>query len=162
MDPGWQVIYDDLFLGFPVRDITDEKDSLLYTSCTELPDGTLAPSRFEPILARIDDHYNRVLALFDVALDKIATSSPTIASGPSNPPTQSVFTSTSLSTNSAHASDSPSVATSATTVEDAILVEKSSTSLLDTKSVSASSSSHAVNLSASLAHPSTPTAKKPL
>ncbi|RXW16943.1 hypothetical protein EST38_g8910 [Candolleomyces aberdarensis] len=150
MDPGWQVIYDDLFLGFRtfVRDITDEKDSLLYTSCTELPDGTLAPSRFEPILARIDDHYNRVLALFDVALEKIATCSPTIAPGPSNPPTQPAFTPAPLSTNSGHASDSPSVATSTTTVEEAILVEKTSTSPLDTKSVCASSSSsHAANLS---------------
>jgi hypothetical protein len=146
MDPGWQVVFDDFFLGFRavVRDIVDEKQLLLYTSCTALPDGTFAPNRFEPILAKIDDHYNHVLALFDDALVKIEGSIPKTVPAPSKPPPgQPASTPTSLSTNS------PSVATSATAVEEVVL-------LSDTKAVSASvPSSPSRNLSASLDHPST-------
>ncbi|KAJ2911988.1 hypothetical protein MD484_g8427, partial [Candolleomyces efflorescens] len=122
IDPGWQVVFDDFFLGFRsfVRDIVDEKQSLIYTSCTALPDGTLAPNRFDPILTRIDDHYHCVLTLFDEALAKLGGSPPTTVPSPNNPPlVQPASTSTSGST-STHTSTGGSVATSATTVDSVI------------------------------------------
>jgi hypothetical protein len=157
MDPGWQVIYDEFFLGFRafIREITDEKQLLLYTSRTELPDGTFAPSRFEPILARIDDHYNRVLALFDDALKKIVEISTSKAVPvPSNPPVQTASTPTSLSSPSlAHSSLSASTTHQVTAIEGAVLAEKRAISRSDTTTPPVPVSSSPPNLSESLARP---------
>ncbi|KAJ2915533.1 hypothetical protein MD484_g4878, partial [Candolleomyces efflorescens] len=157
MDPGWQVIFDDFFLGFRafVREIVDEKESLVYTSPTVLPDGTLAPNRFEPILTRIDDHYHRVLTLFDEALAKVAGSIPTSTPSPSKSPSDSVQSASTPTSRSPSTpiSSSNSVATSATAVEPVI-------PRLDDQTVSAPAPSSALKLSASPGSPSSSSSQR--
>ncbi|RXW20943.1 hypothetical protein EST38_g4924 [Candolleomyces aberdarensis] len=144
IDSEWDVIFDDLFLGFHAftRELNSQKAKLVYKGQTKLPDGTLAPNRFEPILVKIDAHYARVLALFDAALGKIKGSGPDTVPGSSKPPQRPASVSTSLSTSSAETtSDSLSVATSTTSVEKTLLVEKGVASPLVAKAESASTSS---------------------
>ncbi|KAJ2914303.1 hypothetical protein MD484_g6105, partial [Candolleomyces efflorescens] len=75
IDPGWQCIYDDLFLGFRAfaREIMFEKDSLVYE---EASDGSPAANRFAPILDKFEDHYARIIGFFDAALKKLGKTVP--------------------------------------------------------------------------------------
>ncbi|RXW17461.1 hypothetical protein EST38_g8402 [Candolleomyces aberdarensis] len=147
IDPGWHDIYDDLFLGFRAfmwEEISGVKARLLFMGTTTLPDGSLAPNRFDPVLEKVEDHYARVIGLFDAALKKVGGTYP-------------VSPSTSLSTNSGDAaSEFPSVTTSATSIEDAFLVEKGPGSSFDGKAGLSTSCSTPCNCPASTAQPSTP------
>ncbi|KAJ2911667.1 hypothetical protein MD484_g8751, partial [Candolleomyces efflorescens] len=68
IEPGWRVIYEDLFLSFRdfVRDVGNARDRLLYKGKTEV-----APHRFASVLENVDQHYAHVLGLFDAALEKL-------------------------------------------------------------------------------------------
>ncbi|RXW11603.1 hypothetical protein EST38_g14252, partial [Candolleomyces aberdarensis] len=111
IEPGWRVVYEDLFLGFRdfVREVGDDRDRLLYKGQTKLPNGTLAPNRFAPVLAKVDEHYARVIGLFDAALEKLKGSYLN-----TEPPKSPQITSplTSSSTNSGSASEFSSVISS--------------------------------------------------
>lgn len=125
IDPDWDVIFDDLFLGFHAftLEISNQKSKLVYKGRTKLPNGTLAPNRFDPILVKIDDHYARVLALFDTALEKIKRLDLETIPSSLSPPQQPASVSASFSTNSAGTTsdDSASVGTSATSAEETFL-----------------------------------------
>ncbi|KAJ2929420.1 hypothetical protein H1R20_g7683, partial [Candolleomyces eurysporus] len=74
VDPGWHDVYDDLFLGFRAfmwEEVSGVKARLLFMGTTTLPDGSLAPNRFEPVLEKVEDHYAHVIGLFDAALKKV-------------------------------------------------------------------------------------------
>ncbi|KAJ2914301.1 hypothetical protein MD484_g6106, partial [Candolleomyces efflorescens] len=134
IDPGWVVIFEDLFLGFHAftREISDQKAKLVYESRTKLPDGSLAPNRFDPILVRIDEHYDRVLTLFDTALEKIQHSKleavPTSLDSRQTTPTLASFSSSPAGTSS---DDSVSDSTSVTSTADTCLERNGSASGVD-------------------------------
>ncbi|KAJ2914310.1 hypothetical protein MD484_g6114, partial [Candolleomyces efflorescens] len=122
--PGWFVILEDFFFGFHafVREINSQKSKLVYTSQTHLPDGSLAPNRFNPILVKMDEHYDRVLALFDNALKKIKRSDLDVATEPVNsfPKTSSIPSSESTNSTGTTRDECASVTTSATSKETSI------------------------------------------
>ncbi|KAJ2922764.1 hypothetical protein H1R20_g14320, partial [Candolleomyces eurysporus] len=70
MHPGWKATCRDLFLEFRefVHEISYEKQRLVYNGRKEL--GRPAPDRFASLLAKVDDHYARILGMFDTALKK--------------------------------------------------------------------------------------------
>ena len=75
MHAGWTATCGDLFLEFRefVREISYEKQRLLYKGRKEL--GRPAPDRFTSLLAKVEEHYSRVLGMFDEALKKAADTS---------------------------------------------------------------------------------------
>lgn len=142
VDPGWYDVYDALFLEFRAyiwKQIGEPKATLIFTEKTTLPDGSLAPNRFEPILKKVDDHYVHIIGLFDAALRKIQGATTIIPEKVLEPTASSEVKPaprTPLSTNSGDASsEPPSTASSATLLEDTSVVEKGPTSSLDEKAV---------------------------
>ncbi|KAJ2914316.1 hypothetical protein MD484_g6092, partial [Candolleomyces efflorescens] len=147
VDPGWHVIYDDLFLAFRTymwEEVSAVKAMLLFTGTTTLADGSLAPNRFAPVLEKVEHHYARIIGLFDAALKKIeedTTTNPTekILEEAASPPALP-SPSASLSTNSVDAgSDSPSITASATSLAQTSVSENDCPSSQDGKSVSSTS-----------------------
>jgi hypothetical protein len=72
MHPGWKATCSDLFFQFReyVNKIAYEKQRLVYTGRKEL--GRPVPDRFVSILGPVDEHYSRILGMFDAALEKAA------------------------------------------------------------------------------------------
>lgn len=70
MHPGWKETCWDLFLTLRkfVHEISDEKEGLVFQDRKE--DGTAESDRFVSLLAKVDEHYARVLEMFDTALKK--------------------------------------------------------------------------------------------
>jgi hypothetical protein len=72
MHPGWKATCCDLFFQFReyVNKIAYEKQRLVYKGRKEL--GRPVPDRFASILGPVDEHYSRILGMFDAALKKVA------------------------------------------------------------------------------------------
>ncbi|KAJ2915684.1 hypothetical protein MD484_g4717, partial [Candolleomyces efflorescens] len=69
--PGWNGACWDLFLTLRkfVHEISDEKERLVFQVPKE--DGVAESDRFASLLAKVDEHYARVLEMFDTALKKV-------------------------------------------------------------------------------------------
>jgi hypothetical protein len=128
IEPGWQVIYEDLFLGFRdfVREVGNARDGLLYKGQTKV-----APHRFASVLANVDEHYAHLLGLFDAALERLKGSG--LSKEPESPKSsaEGASPSTSLSTLSTYsgsASSKSSTAASSATSEEGPIPSKVSSS----------------------------------
>ncbi|RXW13099.1 hypothetical protein EST38_g12754 [Candolleomyces aberdarensis] len=93
MHPGWKASCCDLFLEFRefVHEISYEKQRLVYNGRKEL--GRPAPDRFASLLAKVDEHYARILGMFDMALKKAAKAGVDESVSIPSPPTPSTSSS---------------------------------------------------------------------
>ncbi|RXW14928.1 hypothetical protein EST38_g10920 [Candolleomyces aberdarensis] len=71
MHPSWRSACSTLFLEFRefAHEVSYEKERLIYEGQEVL--GTAAPDRFSSLRSNVDEHYRRVIRMFDAALQNV-------------------------------------------------------------------------------------------